>query len=174
MAQLRTTVTYLEMSDPGDLVGFQSDDPRISLVEVRACRVGFYRYLYNEVGKGYHWVERRRWSDEKLAAYLADPKVRIWLLLFDGCPAGYFELVPDETGVEIAYFGLLPGFLGLGLGKHLLTSAVQTAWGYDPRPRRVWLHTCTLDGPAALPNYQARGFKPYKTDEETIETIDDK
>jgi hypothetical protein len=26
----------------------------------------------------------------------------------------------------------------------------------------VWLHTCTLDDPAALPNYRARGFRPYK------------
>jgi len=27
---------------------------------------------------------------------------------------------------------------------------------------RVWLHTCTLDGPHALTNYHARGFVPYK------------
>jgi hypothetical protein len=26
----------------------------------------------------------------------------------------------------------------------------------------VWLHTCTLDDPAALPNYLKRGFASYK------------
>jgi len=29
-------------------------------------------------------------------------------------------------------------------------------------PKRVWLHTCTLDHPAALPNYQKAGFAIYK------------
>ena len=28
---------------------------------------------------------------------------------------------------------------------------------------RVWLHTCTLDGAAALPNYRARGLRPFRT-----------
>jgi len=36
----------------------------------------------------------------------------------------------------------------------------------------VWLHTCTLDSPNALPNYRARGFRPYRTEryETEIET----
>src|SRR6188508_1725061 len=102
MATLTTTVTYLELTGPDDLSGFDSSDPRATLVEVRGCTTSFYRYLYETVGKLYHWVERRRWSDERLAAYLADPRVRIWLLLYDGCPAGYFELSSDDEGsVEI-------------------------------------------------------------------------
>ena len=174
MARLTTTVTYLEMTDASELVGGRVDDPRVSVVEVGACTNSFYLYLYTEVGRQYHWVERRRWAPEKLAAVLADPNVRLWVLYFDGCPAGYFELARDaEDGVEVAYFGLLPEFLGRGLGKTLLTSAVEQAWALEPRPARVWLHTCTLDAPQALPNYQARGFRPYKTDEEIIETIDE-
>jgi hypothetical protein len=31
-------------------------------------------------------------------------------------------------------------------------------------PSRVWVHTCTLDHPASLANYQARGLVPYKTE----------
>jgi hypothetical protein len=27
----------------------------------------------------------------------------------------------------------------------------------------VWLTTCTLDGPYALPNYRARGMVPFRT-----------
>ena len=34
----------------------------------------------------------------------------------DGVPAGYFELDDQDGDIELAYFGLLPGFIGLGLG----------------------------------------------------------
>ncbi len=56
----------------------------------------------------------------------------------------------------------IPAEFGRGFGKHLLSSAVRDAWSL--RPRRVWLHTCTLDHPNALPNYLARGFTPYRTE----------
>jgi GNAT superfamily N-acetyltransferase len=70
--------------------------------------------------------------------------------------------VPEDSSVEIAYFGLLPRAIGQGLGKHLLSCAVRDAWALEPA--RVWLHTCTLDHPHALPNYRMRGFAPYKTE----------
>jgi len=168
MAHIETTVTYLEMTEPDALVGFESDDSRISIVEVRGCTVPFYRFLYGTVGGQYHWVERGRWTDERLAEQLASPAVRIWVMLYDGCPAGYYELLAMDGDVEIAYFGLMPEFLGKRLGKHLLTAAVKSAW--EIGAKRVWLHTCTLDAPQALPNYIARGFRPYKTDTEIIET----
>jgi GNAT superfamily N-acetyltransferase len=168
MASIETTVTYLEMTKPTDLVGFESDDPRVSIVEVRGCTTAFYRFLYSTVGGQYHWVERTRWSDARLAAHLANPAVRLWVLWYDGCPAGYFELLRERDEVEIAYFGLMPEFLGRQLGKHLLTAATKAAWALGPN--RVWLHTCTLDAPQALPNYVARGFRPYKKGVEVIET----
>lgn len=173
MATLTTTVTYLEMTDPADLAGGTVDDPALTCTEVGHCTVPYYRFLYGEVGKNWNWVERRRWSDEQLAELLVSPKVRIWVLAVEGCPAGYVELLrDDEGGVEIAYFGLMPEYLGRRLGKHLLTLAVEKAWSLEPRPTRVWLHTCTLDAPQALPNYIARGFRPYKTETEVIETIE--
>jgi GNAT superfamily N-acetyltransferase len=86
---------------------------------------------------------------------------------WEGGPAGYFELREhDDASVEIAYFGLLPDFIGRGWGKYLLTRAVQIAW--DLGATRVWLHTCTLDHPAALPNYLKRGFRPLRTEEYEI------
>jgi hypothetical protein len=38
---------------------------------------------------------------------------------------------------------------------------------------RVWLHTCTLDSPVALPNYEARGFVRYRSETYTVEMADD-
>ena len=82
---------------------------------------------------------------------------------YDGSLAGYYELRrDDEGGVEIAYFGLLPGFIGRGLGGALLTSAIEDAWRTTSSVSRVWVHTCTLDHPSALGNYQARGMVIYK------------
>jgi len=73
------------------------------------------------------------------------------------------RLKPGEGGsVEIAYFGLLPEFVGRGLGGHLLSVAVERA--FESGARRVWLHTCTRDNPAALPNYLKRGFLPFRTE----------
>jgi GNAT superfamily N-acetyltransferase len=79
---------------------------------------------------------------------------------FSGTPAVYFELEKNNDNVEIAYFGLLPQFIGRGIGGYLLTRAVEQAWQMSAE--RVWIHTCSLDHPGALSNYQARGFRLLK------------
>ena len=165
---MQVTRTYLEMRDPAALRGAKLDDPAIRIERQRDCSVDLFRFLYVEVGQNYHWIDRLPWTDRQIADHLAAPENSIWLMTYDGVQAGYFELrrCPDDS-VEIAYFGLLPPFIGRGLGKHLLTCAVEQAWseGAD----RVWLHTCTLDDPAALPNYLKRGFVPYQTESYTVE-----
>jgi GNAT superfamily N-acetyltransferase len=163
MPRVEVTRTYLELLKPGDLVAAPSVDPRLRLERVQECPASFHRYLYAAVGRAYHWVDRLGWTDEETLAYLASPTVSLWVLYFSGAPAGYFELKRHEDGsVEIAYFGLLPEYTRRGFGKHLLSEAVTQAWAQDAR--RVWLHTCTLDDAAALPNYLARGFRPFKTE----------
>jgi GNAT superfamily N-acetyltransferase len=125
-----------------------------------------FRHLYSEVGRAFRWTDRLSWTDEQVAEHLADRRTGIWLLSWQEVPAGYFELREhDDRSVEIAYFGLLPDFIGRGWGKYLLTRAAIAAW--DLGPSRVWLHTCTLDHPAALPNYLKRGFRRVR--EETYE-----
>ena len=59
-----------------------------------------------------------------------------------------------------------PRYMGRGLGKHLLSYGISRAWEMDAD--RVWLHTCNLDGPHALANYQKRGFKVFKVEEEPM------
>ena len=160
----RATRTYLEMRDPSELRPAPWPEPGARVDELRECPPSFWLYLYSEVGRAYHWTDRLGWTNEEIAAYLADPAIRLWLLTVDATPAGYFELRRDaERAIEIAYFGLLPEFVGRGLGKALLSAAAAEAWRAEPS--RVWLHTSTLDHPAALPNYLARGFKIFKREE---------
>ncbi len=157
--------TYLEMTAPADLVPEGVARPDVRLELVHDCPWHFYRYLYVEVGRQYNWSDRLVWTEAQFREHLAGPST-IWLLSVRGAPAGYFELRRQEDGsVEIMYFGLLPEFVGQGLGKFLLTRAVEEAWA--TRPTRVWLHTCTLDHPGALPNYLRRGFR--KVREETYQ-----
>jgi GNAT superfamily N-acetyltransferase len=171
MPRVEVTRTYLELLKPGDLVPARSGDAALRLERVERCPASFHRYLYAEVGRAYHWVDRLGWTDAESRAYLDAPGVSLWVLYCAGAPAGYFELKTyDDGSVEIAYFGLLPEFTGRGLGKHLLSEAVSRAWAQGAR--RVWLHTCTLDHPAALPNYVARGFRPFKNEVYAIEADD--
>jgi GNAT superfamily N-acetyltransferase len=157
------TRTYLEMTRAEELVPSKTEAPGVRVERALGCPPSFFRYLYAEVGRNYRWTDRLPWTEEQVRARLADPRVSIHVLYVEGSPAGYFELERHQDGsCEIAYFGLLPEFLGRRLGKHLLTVAAEAAW--SEKPTRVWLHTCTLDDPAALPNYVRRGFRPFKTE----------
>jgi ribosomal protein S18 acetylase RimI-like enzyme len=155
--------TYLELTAPERLVPAPCPEPGVSIERVHECPASFFRYLYAAVGRDHHWVDRLDWTDEQAQAHLARETESLYVAYQRGAPAGYFELEAHDDGAfEIAYFGLLPEFKRRGLGKYLLTEACVAAW--KAQARRVWLHTCTLDDPAALPNYKARGFVPYRTE----------
>ena len=165
---IEVTRTYLEMRDRFELNGAKLDDQKILLEHLDDCSVELFRFLYAEVGKNYHWIDRLPWTDEEIAKYLLQPEISLWLMTYEDKTAGYFELRKcDDGSTELAYFGLMPKFIGRGLGKHLLTAAVEQAWADGAK--RVWLHTCTLDDPAALPNYLKRGFRPFKTEQYSVE-----
>lgn len=165
---IEVTRTYLEMRDPSELQAARTDDPRVRIEQLLDCSPSFYRHLYVEVGRNYHWTDRLPWTEEEIVAHLSQPEITLWLMTCGDASTGYFELRGCEDGsVEIAYFGLLSDFLGRGLGKHLLTCAAEQAWALGTN--RVWLHTCTLDDPAALPNYLKRGFKPFKTETYSVD-----
>lgn len=158
--------TYLHMDRPGDLQPAPSPAPTTTVERVEDCAPALWRRLYTEVGREYHWVDRLGWTDDEIRAYLADPALELWIARDDGEIAGYFELRTHADGaVEVAYFGLMPHAIGRGLGKYLLTRAVQRAW--ERGAVRVWLHTSSLDHSSALPNYLARGFAIWK--QETYE-----
>ena len=160
MNAITVTRSYLQLASPHSLRRAPlGDGARIE--HVHPCSIPFFRYLYTEVGREYRWRDRLVWTDEQCAAHLAKPEVSIWVLYTGGAPGGYFELNAQSDGsVEVAYFGLMREFIGRGLGKQLLTAAADCAFSLGAS--RVWLHTCTLDNPSALPNYLARGFEKYR------------
>ena len=168
MASVSVTRTYLRMTAPEQLRPARLPDARARIERMHECPLSFYRFLYAEVGRAYHWVDRLVWSEERWRARLQQAGLQLHLMTWAGAPAGYYELERHVDGsVEIAYFGLLPEFLRRGLGGHLLTAAVEDAWRLGAT--NVWLHTCTLDDMAALPNYERRGFQAFRSEVYTAE-----
>jgi GNAT superfamily N-acetyltransferase len=150
--------TYLELDDPARLR--PARPPRLAGVEI--ARVAppdgeLSRWFYLEVGTPHRWTDNLGRSDADWQAWAE--RVETWVATVAGERAGYYELRPDGDSVEVAYLGLLPGFQAQGLGGHLLTHALRRALAIAPR---VWLHTNTQDGPGALPNYLARGLRPFR------------
>ncbi|HEY0368853.1 MAG TPA: GNAT family N-acetyltransferase [Chthoniobacterales bacterium] len=159
--QREVITTYLEMTSPNELCAKHSDDPHFRVAEVPERDWRLNRSLYLDVGEPWAWNDKRNWSEERWRAYVERDSLRTFVANYDDKIAGYFELVRENAEVEIAYFGLLPDFFGRGLGAALLTSAIEEAWRWNAT--RVWVHTCSLDHPAALRNYEARGMRPFKT-----------
>jgi GNAT superfamily N-acetyltransferase len=160
-AQTHVRRIYLELRAPDELRPARGSKVPAHIERLVPCPPALYRTLYRDVGERWHWRDRVIWSDEKLARHLARAEVTVFVARVGGDIAGYFELEKhDDDSVEIAYFGLRPAFFGHGLGGELLTRAVVEAWALGAT--RVWLHTCSLDSPPALPNYLARGFQPFK------------
>jgi GNAT superfamily N-acetyltransferase len=165
--------TYLEMRSPGQLRPKRAD-ARFHVQELKRRDWRFNRDMYLRVGEQWDWSDKRPWTDQQWKDYATAPELETFAAYYDDALAGYYELRRRESGpdgenqgVEIAYFGLLPEFIGRGLGGALLTSAIEQAWSRcgGIASKRVWVHTCNRDHPQALANYQARGLVVYRVEE---------
>ena len=156
------TTTYLEMfAHNGRTVA--APRPDLAVMHARKPTVAYYRFLYNSVGRDWNWTSRGAHADPDLARLIQDPREEMHVLFVEGVPAGFAELDRRVAGeIELVQFGLVPEFIGQGLGKYFLQWTIDRA--FNDGPRRFWLHTCTDDHPAALPNYLKAGFVIYKTE----------
>ncbi|NMN06610.1 MULTISPECIES: GNAT family N-acetyltransferase [unclassified Novosphingobium] len=161
---LAAVVTALDMREaPASLKRLVPEaEVPLQLVRWKAADPAKYRLLYRRVGAKWLWWSRLALDDAALAAIIHDPQVEIYAVADRaGVEVGMLELDFRKPGeAEIAFFGLIPGATGKGFGKWLMRRALQKAWSHDG-VGRVWVHTCTLDGPSALPFYMAQGFAPY-------------
>lgn len=153
-------VTYLEMRERAAFVPAPVPE-RLSARLVDPPDPAFNERMYREVGGPWQWTDHLGRGAAEWAAYVTQPSLRSYELVFEGERAGYFELLRHaDASVEIAYFGLLPAFVGRGLGSGALSLCLEAAWALAPT--RVWVHTCTLDHPNARSTYVARGLVPYR------------
>jgi GNAT superfamily N-acetyltransferase len=166
-------VTYLERPaiggdvncDPNTdaIAGARGLPPGVDLRHERPPRAGeIAAAMYHAVGAAWHWRDRAGWTAAQWAEAVHRDDVELWSARIDGAPIGYFELHVEAEAVDIKYFGLIPEFTNRGIGGPLLGAAIARASAL--RRGRVTVNTCTLDHPAALPNYLARGFRVVTTE----------
>ncbi|MDZ4769278.1 MAG: GNAT family N-acetyltransferase [Chloroflexota bacterium] len=159
-------ITHLHMPSRADFRPAYSEHPDAAIVRLALPDVRYYRFLYSAVGEAWRWRDRLIMPDADLEAILRSPTNEVHVLQVAGTPAGYFELETADGTSHIAYLGLRPEYMGLGLGKHLLSTGIACAW---QRPtERLTVQTCNLDAPSALDNYLKRGFSVTHIDRQPM------
>jgi GNAT superfamily N-acetyltransferase len=166
--RLATVVTTLEMRERPRPAPLPPSDLR--LARWREPRPEAYRALFRRVGAPWLWYSRLAMDEAALLAIIGDPAVEVYAAIDRaGVEVGFLELDFRHTGAcELSYFGLVPEVVGRGNGRWLMAHALGAAW--RPGLERVWVHTCTLDHPSALPFYRRCGFVAVGR---TLETFPD-
>jgi len=163
---LATVVTHLELSEapaPRPV----PDLPDLSLRRVMEPATDWYRALFARVGREWLWQSRLAMEEDALRAILEDPSVEVFALMRGEREEGLLELdfreLPDA---KLAYFGVTRPLQGTGAARWMMNEALARAFA---RPlKRLWIHTCTLDHPAALAFYRRTGFRPYAQEVEVM------
>lgn len=169
---LEVHVTDLEMTAPPKQSLPVPVNIQTAIMRVPAIPTAFYRFLYLQVGRRWHWVDRLRMDDEELTTVLHDARNSVTVLSVNGAPAGFFELLKiDDDVIELSHFGMFEHALGLGIGKWFLLQALYAAWSSNPKLVRV--STNNLDHPRALQLYQRFGFSPVSTRDTTLQPLSD-
>ncbi|MER7816100.1 GNAT family N-acetyltransferase [Streptomyces sp. NPDC096153] len=167
---ITVTTWSLEQTSPSDLRPAAEPAGDVRIVRAEVPSPEFSRFLYTAVGGDIRWTDRLGLTHAEWEESLTRPGVETWVAYERGTPAGYVELEAQEEGaVEIVYFGLIPAFRGRRIGGHLLSYGTARAWDLAERwpgrtpTKRVWLHTCSKDGPYAMDNYLRRGYTLFDT-----------
>jgi len=134
----------------------------LNLIEPKDFQLN--KFLYKQIGKKYHWIDRLVWTDKNWIAYVCNKSLKTYLLKNNDNLVGYFELIfnGEKQETEIAYFGILEEYFGKKLGGFLLTEAIKKSFSLNTK--RVWVHTCSLDHKNALKNYLSRGMTVFKSE----------
>ena len=159
---------YLEINSIMDLKDSKNSPEGYVVQLVQPSDFQLNKFFYKNIGKKHYWVDRLAWSEKEWTEYISNKKIKTYVLKKNEDLAGYFELIihDDKNEVEIAYFGLLEEYQNKKLGSFLLSSAIKNS--FFSNPKRVWVHTCSLDHKNALKNYISRGMKIFKKETITI------
>ena len=157
---------YLEIFSLSELNETKNPSNEFVLELINPPNFQLNKFFYKEIGKNHHWVDRLIWNDKEWIEYTTNNNIKTYILKKENDLVGYFELIfhRDKNETEIAYLGILEEYLNKKLGSYLLSNAITKS--FLDKPKRVWVHTCSLDHKNALNNYLSRGMKIFK--KETI------
>jgi hypothetical protein len=61
--EVEVTRTYLQLTSRDQLKPAPISEAGAETIRSTGCPASFYRYLYREVGRYYHWTDRLPWTD---------------------------------------------------------------------------------------------------------------
>ena len=159
---------YLEINSLEELNEHRFETSAYAIKIIEPVDFQLNKFFYKNVGKKHHWIDRLTWEDKQWIEYTSSNNLKTYILKKNNDLAGFFELLfhPEKNEVEIAYLGLLEDYHNQQLGSYLLSTAIKNS--FLKNPKRVWVHTCTLDHKNALNNYLSRGMKIFKKESVTI------
>ena len=159
---------YLEIKSLNELVESEKPSNDLILELINPPNFQLNKFFYKEVGKKHHWVDRLVWNDKQWIEYTSNENAKTYVLKENRDLVGYFELIfhKEKNEIEIAYLGLLEEYHNKKLGSYLLSNAIKKS--FSEKPKRVWVHTCSLDHKNALSNYISRGMKIFKKETVSI------
>ena len=159
---------YLEIKSLNELVESEKPSNNLILELINPPNFQLNKFFYKEVGKKHHWVDRLVWNDKQWIEYTSNENAKTYVLKENKDLVGYFELIfhKEKNEIEIAYLGLLEEYHNKKLGSYLLCNAIKKS--FSKKPKRVWVHTCSLDHKNALSNYISRGMKIFKKETVSI------
>ena len=166
--KLRSVVTHLAMEAP------PPEEPPpppsgVAIARRRAMPAADYLRLYHAIGDDWLWWSRLTWDEARLAAHLAEDETEVYVAAADGEEIALIELnLRPAPDIELRYFGVIPSWIGKGLGGWMLRYTIAAASQH--RPRRMILNTCTYDHPGALTFYRRHGFAVTHSE---VEIVDD-
>lgn len=124
--------TRLELSNTDFFPDLFANE-RLSVDRLSTSSWRFAAFLWTNVDHGVE--ERRNWSAEQWCNQLAVPGLEFYAVYSDHEPAGCCEILraprlmtASGGAARITGFGLLPEFIGEGLGAALMTRMVEKAF----------------------------------------------
>ena len=159
---------YLEINSLNELIETikPTEECQIKLIDPPDFQIN--KFFYKNIGKNHNWIDRLTWAEKQWIEFATNKNTRTFILTKKEDLAGYFELIfhKDKNEIEIAYLGLLEEYQNKKLGSYLLSMAIKKS--FLNNPKRVWVHTCSLDHRNALNNYLSRGMKIFKRESVVI------
>ena len=158
---------YLEIYSIDDLIDTKIVPKEFTIDLIDPPNFQLNKFFYKSIGKNHRWTDRLFWNDKQWINYTTNKNLKTYILKNKNELSGYFELIfhQSENEVEIAYLGLLDEYHNKKIGSYLLSNAIKES--FLQKPKRVCVHTCSLDHKNALNNYLSRGMKVFMT--ETIQ-----
>ena len=136
---------------------------RIELDKSRNYEIN--KYFYKQIGVDHYWRDRLVWSDSEWKKYVKNKNLETWIMKKERELVGFYEAEfhPTSNEVELINMGILKDYRGKKLGSKLLSHIIVNS--FKKKPKRIWVHTCSLDHKYALQNYKNRGFILFKEEE---------